>query len=420
MKKILYLIVGFLLMTSSAYSAEEIKLDTNDFIPNVVATTNSTIGVSDEHVQLKSGTSQIVPLEETVIQNPETLNHHYRFYDELARTAHDVYNLKIENTNVPACLLKKPLTHEFEHGPLESIHTWGVIQMNNTTTIPEYGGGNDKFSVGLINAIIDGKFRGGKEDFRIMFDPTPQHKRGFTHQLIQDLYIETHRIPNNVIMFGNSRVGGGIEGTQSPYTLPFLNRSQISRNFGNIRKFGIRVKGNYALMDYDFGGYSSDSYFREFFPGVEFTGWINFKPLGKTNGKYGDLKIGGGISSGHNNFTYNVAGAYARYQYKKFRADFEFANADGYNGNLGLSKKHARGLYTTVYYRITPKVELLARYDFFQPDLDVSKKDIKEYVVGLNYYLKGQGLRFMLNYIFRQSDFGNDSHRIILGTQIML
>ena len=66
-------------MTSSAYSAEEIKLDTNDFIPNVVATTNNTIGVSDEHVQLKSGTSQIVPLEETVIQNPETLNHHYRF-----------------------------------------------------------------------------------------------------------------------------------------------------------------------------------------------------------------------------------------------------------------------------------------------------------------------------------------------------
>ena len=132
------------------------------------------------------------------------------------------------------------------------------------------------------------------------------------------------------------------------------------------------------------------------------------------------MKLGGGISSGHNNFTYNVAGAYARYQYKKFRADFEFANADGYNGNLGFSKNHARGLYTTVYYRINSKLEFLARYDAFQPNLDVSRKDIKEYIVGLNYYVKGQGLRFMINYIFRQNSFDKDSHRIILGTQIML
>ena len=68
MKKILYLIAGFLLITSSAYSAEEIKLDTNDFIPNVVATTNSTTSTNNEQIQLQTGTSQIVPLEETVIQ----------------------------------------------------------------------------------------------------------------------------------------------------------------------------------------------------------------------------------------------------------------------------------------------------------------------------------------------------------------
>ena len=159
---------------------------------------------------------------------------------------------------------------------------------------------------------------------------------------------------------------------------------------------------------------------REFFPGVEFTGWVNLKPLGKTDGRYGDLKLGGGVSSGHNNFTYNVIGAYARYQYKKFRADFEYANADGYNGNLGLSDNHARGMYATAYYRINPKVELLARYDTFQPNLDVSNGDITEYVFGVNYYIKGQGLRLMLNYIFRNSSFDEDSHRIIFGTQILL
>ena len=421
MKKILYLIAGFLLITSSAYSAEEIKLDTNDFIPNVVATTNSTTSNNNEQIQLQTGTSQIVPLEETVIQNPETLNHHYRFYDELARTAHDVYNLKIENTNVPACLLKKPLTHEFEHGPLESIHTWGVIQMNNTTTIPEYGGGNDKFSVGLINAIIDGKFRGGKEDFRIMFDPTPQHKRGFTHQLIQDLYIETHRIPNNVIMFGNSRVGGGIEGTQSPYTLPFLNRSQISRNFGNIRKFGIRVKGNYALMDYDFGGYSSDTFLSEFFPGVEFNGMLNIKPLGLTDGRYGKLRTGGGIVAGQNHSRdYFVATAYLGYEYKKFWTRMEYANANGSNGGDGFCSKKRQGWYVTLGYHINKKWEVLARYDEFDPDKTICANNKREYTFGVNYYIKGQALKLLLNYVYCQNENKPDSHRIVVGTQIAI
>ena len=77
-------------------------------------------------------------------------------------------------------------------------------------------------------------------------------------------------------------------------------------------------------------------------------------------------------------------------------------------------------MYTSVYYRITPKIELLARYDTFQPNLGVSNQSIKEYVMGMNYYLKGQGLRFMVNYIFRQNAFDKDSHRIIIGTQIML
>ena len=57
-------------MTSSAYSAEEIKLDTSDFITNIVATTNNSTSTNNEQIQLQTGTSQIVPLEETVIQNP--------------------------------------------------------------------------------------------------------------------------------------------------------------------------------------------------------------------------------------------------------------------------------------------------------------------------------------------------------------
>ena len=198
-------------------------------------------------------------------------------------------------------LLSEPLTQYFDRGPLESLHEWGVLQMNMSETINEGGDAHNKFNVALINAIIDGKFRGGKEGFRIMLDPTPQYSRNFFQPFIQDLYVETKRIPHHTILIGNSRPAVGYEGAASPYTLPLMNRSQISRHFGTIRKFGLRVHGDYSLIDYDFGGLSSDTYFTEFFPGAEFNGWVNFKPLGLTDGKYGKLTLGGGIVAGGRN-----------------------------------------------------------------------------------------------------------------------
>ena len=149
--------------------------------------------------------------------------------------------------------------------------------------------------------------------------------------LFQDLYIDTKRIPHHRILVGNSRPGVGYEGAGSAYTLPFAARSQISRNFGTIRKLGVRVMGNYSLLDYDIGGYSSGTNFSSFFPGIEFDGWVNFKPLGKTNEKYGKLTLGGGITAGQRDSeSFNVVGAYIGYRYKRFWTKAEFANADGY------------------------------------------------------------------------------------------
>ena len=222
-------------------------------------------------------------------------------------------------------------------------------------------------------------------------------------------------------MFGNSRPPIGVEGGQSPYTLPFVNRSQISRTYGTVRKFGLRVQGNYDLVEYDFGGYSSDTYFRKFFPGVEFTGWVNFKPLGKTDGRYGKLKLGGGINGGqYGSGEFFVAGAYAGYEYKKFFANFEWAQADGSNGVAGYTNKQSGGFYSTVGYNLTKKIQLVARYDQFDPDRNVGHNMRREYTAGINYFLKGQGLKLILNYIFCQNQGKEDSHRFMVGTQILL
>jgi predicted porin len=203
--------------------------------------------------------------------------------------------------------------------------------------------------------------------------------------------------------------------------LSFLGRSQIARTFGTARKLGVRGRGEYSLIDYDFGVYSSDTYFQEFFPGTEFVGWVNFKPLGKTDGRYGRLKIGGGMQAGKRDNNYCVTGAYLGYEYKKVTAEFEWSHANGYNGTLGRSvTDHASGFYATLGYMITKKLQALICYDQFDPDTHVNGNKRREYVVGLNYFIKGQALRLIFNYAFCQNDGGKDSHRLMFGTQILI
>ncbi len=357
-------------------------------------------------------------VEKTQPQTPHTQPKVEKTFQEKVQ---DIIKANIEKTDTPYHLLKDFTTFQYKKGPIESVHLWGAYQGQLGIFMQNNTKGYSNWTEGAVNVGLDGKFRGGKEDFRIMFNLQPQHGRNFWQNLPADIYIATNRIPHHRLLAGNSRPPVGVEGGQSPYTLPFILRSQISRTYGTVRKFGIRVSGNYDLIDYDIGGYSSDTYFKKFFPGAEFTGWVNFKPLGKTNGRWGKLKLGSGINGGqYGSGEFFVAGAYAGYEYKKFFANFEWAQADGSNGVAGYSDKKTGGFYSTIGYNLTPKVQLLARYDQFDPDRNISHNIRREYTAGMNYFLKGQGLKLIFNYIFCQNQGREDSHRLLIGTQILL
>ena len=325
---------------------------------------------------------------------------------------------EITDTNNSSFLLEDVLTKKFETGIIETMHVFGYYR--GAADINVSSGGDTVYDFSAIQAGINGKFRGGKNYYeaRLRFNPIDGYS--FLQTLPVDIYIANASIPHHTIIFGNTRTPVGYEGALSDSVIPFVARAQISRNFGNIRKVGMRVKGNYDLIDYDLGGYSSDTYFRKFFPGVEFAGWVNIKPLGKTNGKYGKLNVGGGVTAGNNTIDYCVSGLYAGYEYKNFMANFEYASADGYNGVVGLSSNKAEGFYSTVGYKISPKLQVLGRYDQYTPNKNFSDDIRREYSVGFNYFIKGQALKLMLNYVFCQNDLIEDSHRIILGTQILL
>ncbi len=328
-----------------------------------------------------------------------------------------IYQKKLERTSIPSFLLQDELTKKFERGPVDRIQLYGGYQGNLGLNFR--GDYDTDYDTGFLTAGVIGDFKDKNTDFKLQLNFKDGANRSYLQGLVTDAYIMNTRIPHHKIIIGNSRNQVGYEGGMSSFVLPFAMRSQISRTFGNNRALGIRVVGNYSLADYSLAFNSSDRFFKSFFPGTEFTGWVNFKPLGKTDGKYGSVVIGGGLNAGHNHTDYTVGGAYASYSYKKFKADFEYAIADGYNGTYRSTDK-AEGFYTTLSYRITKRLHFLMRYDQFDPNRDIAHNKVREYTAGFNYFIKGQALRLVLNYVFCDRENGQDSHRIIIGTQILL
>lgn len=339
--------------------------------------------------------------------------------DSLAHKLHKIYKLEVHQTDTPVYLLEDILTIKPKKGIIKDMQFFGAYRGNMNFNFTEGQDTDTFYDVTAIETGIEGEFVNGW-NYKFKTRLAPSNQWSFWQNLLSDMYITNDNIKNHKILLGNSKLPIGVEGGQSSATLLFLNRSQFARTFANSRKMGLRVIGDLDLVDYDFGVYSSDTYFREFFPGVDFTGWVDFKPLGKTKGEYGDLTLGTGISAGTHNTDYAVGGAYFGYEYKNFLINCEGSIADGYNGQVGLSDKKASGFYTTLGYHLTPKIQMVARFDTFDPNRDNDNDERQEYTAGLNYYIKGQALKLMLNYIFCQDEAREDSHRLFVGTQILL
>lgn len=340
-------------------------------------------------------------------------------HETLKEKLQDAFDLQVSDNEHVEYLLDNILNKKFEKGPFENIGVWGLWRGGLGETFA--GGDNHtNMSYDILESRLHGTFRDKKTSFVITTRYVPQKEFTFMQNLFSDTFIRHRFNKKAVLTIGNTRTHTGEEGSWSELLIPFYARSQISRQFGNIRKLGVRLSGETKYVDYDVAGNTSGTYFTSFFPGAEFCGWVNFKPLANTDGKYGSLKIGGGITAGRRHFNYNNIGAYVAYRYKKFKIDFECANGDGYNGRMGPANIHARGYYTTLYYDLTKKVQLVARFDDFTPNCHDSSHHTREYSTGVNFFIKGQALKLMLNYIFREDSIAGNSHRIMIGTQIVL
>ena len=413
MNRFLRFILFLLLITTPALAIEEdISLPENTPFNEAGINLDGMIDDEDEEIITDDTEENFYDFKNL----NKSVNKEESLFAKINKNLHDD-TIKIDRSHY---LFKDKLTFDYKKGPVERVQFYGKYRGNMSFNFQNGGDYSADYDVTTVAVGMMGEFRHLKDtDFKLQFNLTPVKDLTFFQQLLSDAYIVNRSIPHHQIFIGNSRNQVGVEGGLSTSLVPFVMRSQISRTFGNTRAFGARITGKYSLIDYSLAANSSDRFFKEFFPGAEFTGWVNFKPLGLTKGKYGKLVIGTGVSTGRNQNSYTVGGAYVGYTYKKFFINGEYSRANGYNGRY-TSSNNAQGFYTTVGYSITPKIQVVGRFDWFDPNMDKSGDIRKEYSAGINYYLIGQGLKIMLNYVFCQNQPIGDSHRIILGTQILL
>ena len=240
-------------------------------------------------------------------------------------------------------------------------------------------------------------------------------------------FAATDIIPHNFIILGKFPVLIGVEASRISLNLDTVNRAQISRNFGSINT-GLQIIGITNHLTYYttlFNGTGTDIIIPSeqllFEPAsgrtINFGERLVLRPFGRNN-KLGTVSLGSGFFTGkqsinNNVVSYNLISYYAGYKRKKYELTGEYAQKSGFLS----SGQFAYGWYINNAYFLTKKLQLVARYDRFNPNKSISGNFNTEYTLGGNYFFSGTNVKLQLDYVYVNREKSQDSQRILFLTQ---
>ncbi len=92
--------------------------------------------------------------------------------------------------------------------------------------------------------------------------------------------------------------------------------------------------------------------------------------------------------------------------YKKDKITFQNEYSSGHDQNRSKSavgaaarERKFNGYYSSLGYLFTPQIEGVLRFDNFRFDRNVANTDVREFTVGVNYYLKGNNAKIQANIV---------------------
>ena len=225
---------------------------------------------------------------------------------------------------------------------------------------------------------------------------------------------------NNYIDVGQYKIPIGYESLVSSSALQNVERALIftqrdpfsDSGYGDVRDTGIQLRGTSGQIDYRLGvfnGFGDRQNAPALSDAKAIMARIAFRPkntgleLGVSGG-YG--RTGVDTTNTINRPQRTIYNAFAAYKKKKLTLISEFLEGDEQvvtDASGARQTRDIQGYYGHIGYLITPKLEATFRYDHLNTNRDVSDAEVTDYILGLNYYLRGNNAKIQTNLVRRQS-----------------
>lgn len=224
-------------------------------------------------------------------------------------------------------------------------------------------------------------------------------------RILQDAYITLDYHKNLQINIGQYKVPLSLEGLQANAKLDTVERALFASdrarggNYGAVWDTGVMLRGTLSThTDYQVGLFNgSGEHHNEADKNDQkaLIGRLVVRPSFIKG-----LQIGGsGALSGRSRAD--------RLRRDRLGAEMVFTNQNfTFKSELMSGKDadtHRLGYYTHFAYRVTPKLEAIFRYDVWDPDRRIETNSLnveeRDYVVGFNYFITENNVKFQVNYV---------------------
>lgn len=335
--------------------------------------------------------------------------------------------------------------------PGKPIVGYLTVQPRYTTLENETGAPSDYFSLRRVKLRILGEPQSGLRYYVQGIYKTNNYSSTDDHVFLQEARVMWEYLPSAHVQVGQFIPPMGLERFIPDEMLYTIDRSQVTDhlvpngNLGNsfTRDYGVQLSGKvsdsrlaYAVALTGGNGANNDHLGERGSYLVD--GQMTWQPYRSKNDGL-DLILGGAASFRRNqdlDLSKQLPGS-SRLGYGHFDGADEHFNAfldlsqgpfsfqgEGFYARYtsyrsGLPSLSAQGFYVLAAYFLSPRWQIVGRYETFDPHVHLQdSEDMRWITLGLNWYLLGNRLKFMGNYILKsQGKEGFQDHTLIAQVQ---
>ena len=247
--------------------------------------------------------------------------------------------------------------------------------------------------------------------------PTINQSSNILQELVLSYQVKRGESGAHYLDAGQFKIPVGYEGDQvSSSALPFINRALMfsvrdpfAGGYGDIRETGVRLRGSMSQFSYDvgaFNGFGDRQNALALSDTKAIMGRLSYRPKLAASAVVQDLVFGVSGATGNTGVAAGgradrtLLNAFAAYKRDKLSAQAEYLQGDSQPLGGG-STRDIRSYYGSVGFLFNPKLEAVARYDYFNANRNAPGFDVKDISLGLNYYIKGHNAKIQANVVHR-------------------